>query len=127
MATVQLKTLLQVLWKKVAARDLHRETKPKKAMKPKFTSPGAVIRESADELTLRAHEEGVLRTFMDTTNVGDQRWEPPPDNVDWHALCQTFFQGVDGPEWEAMYYLCKNLHQAVKSKTSKENKKAKMQ
>ena len=43
---------------------------------PKFTTdfPGAVIREGADELTLRVHEESALRTFMDTSTVGDQRW-----------------------------------------------------
>ena len=31
----------------------------------------------ADELTLRREEAGVLRTFVDTTNVGDSGWEPP--------------------------------------------------
>ena len=49
---------------------LHRETRSKKVVKLKFTAdfPGAVIGEGADELTLRAHEEGVLRTFIDTSN-----------------------------------------------------------
>ena len=32
-----------------------------------------VIREEADEVTLRAHEEGVRRIFIDTTNSGDDR------------------------------------------------------
>ena len=36
---------------------------------------GAVIWEGADELTLRAQEESVVRTFIDTSNVGDGRWE----------------------------------------------------
>ena len=44
----------------------------KKVVKPMFTSPGAVIKVGADELTFRAHEEGVLRTFVDTSNVGDK-------------------------------------------------------
>ena len=35
-----------------------------------------VIREEADEVTLRAHEEGVRRTFIDTTNSGDDRYGP---------------------------------------------------
>ena len=30
-----------------------------------------------EELTLRRGEEGVLRTFVDTTTVGDNRWGPP--------------------------------------------------
>ena len=29
-----------------------------------------------EELTLRRGEEGVLRTFVDTTTVGDNRWGP---------------------------------------------------
>ena len=42
-----------------------------KVVKPKFTAdfPEAVIRKGADELTSGAHEEGVLRTVFDTTNV----------------------------------------------------------
>ena len=33
--------------------------------------------EEAGELTVRREEEGMLRTFLDTANVGDSRWEPP--------------------------------------------------
>ena len=43
----------------------------------------------------------------------------------WHAICQAIFQGVEGSEWETMYYKYKELHQAVQCKTSGENKKAK--
>ena len=51
----------------------------KQVVKPKFTadSPDAVVREGADELTLRTEEEGLLRTFIDTTKLGDNRWAPP--------------------------------------------------
>ena len=58
----------------------------------------------ADELTLRAEEEGMLRTFIDTTDVGDNYWKPPLVDEDWHAICQAIFQSVEGPEWETMYY-----------------------
>ena len=85
--------------------------------------PGAVIRKGADELTLRAHEECVLRTSIATSNVGDPRWGPPVVDAD---LYQAIFQGVDGPEWKAMYYQYNDLRQAVKSKKSGENKKAKV-
>ena len=56
---------------------LHQDTKSLKVVRSKFTAdfPGAVIREAADELTLRAQEEGVLRTFIDTTTVEGHRWE----------------------------------------------------
>ena len=57
--------------------DVEKETRSKKAAKPDFTTdyPGAVIREGAHELTLRAHEEGVLRTLIDTSNVRSKRWD----------------------------------------------------
>ena len=60
-------------------------------VKPMFTTDflGAAIGEGADELTLRAHEEGVLRTFIDTTNVGNKRWRPPQVDEDRHAFCQA--------------------------------------
>ena len=63
----------------VKVRDLHRETKTKKVVRPKLTTdfPGGVIREVASDLTLRAHEQSELRTFIDTSNVGNKRWEPP--------------------------------------------------
>ena len=42
-------------------------------MKPKFTAdyPGVVVHEGADEPTLRAHEDGVVRSCIDTPNVGN--------------------------------------------------------
>ena len=87
---------------------------------------GAFIREGAETLNLRAHEEGVLRIFIDTTKVRSKRWRPPPVEEDWHAVCQAIFQGVEGPEWEAMNDQYKDVHQAVKSKKSGETKKAKV-
>ena len=46
--------------------DVHRETRLQKVVKRKFTAdfPAAVIQERA-ELTLLAHEEGVLRSFVE--------------------------------------------------------------
>ena len=59
--------------------------------KPEFTADflGSVVRERADELTLRAEEEGMLRTFIDTTDVGDNRWGPPLVDGDWNTICQA--------------------------------------
>ena len=73
------------------------------------------------ELTLRAHEVGVRRTFIDTSKTDMQRWRPPLVDADWHAVCQAVYQGIEGPEWEAMYFTCEDLHQAVKNKKSAEN------
>ena len=72
----------------------------------------------------------MLRTLIDTSNVGDQRWAqrwaPPLVAADWYAFCQAIFQGIEEPEWDAMYCHYKNLHQAVKSKKFGENTKAKV-
>ena len=66
---------------------------------------------------MRAHEEGVLRTFIDTTKVDAQRWRPPLVDADWHAFCQAIFQGIEGQEWEAMRYHHKDLHLGVTSRS----------
>ena len=58
--------------------------------------PQAAVREAVDELTLRREEEGMLRTFIDTTNVGDSRWRPPMVDAGWHAICQTIYRGRRG-------------------------------
>ena len=67
-----------------------------RAVEPRSTAdfPGAVIREGTDEVTLRAHEEGVLRSFIDTAKVEDQKWEPPPVDADWHSFCQAIWTRV---------------------------------
>ena len=73
--------------------DLEKDTKSKRVVKPKFTadSPRAVTGKA--RMTLRAHEEGVSRTFIDTSNVGDQRWEPPLVDEDCHAIRQAIYKG----------------------------------
>ena len=54
--------------------DLEKDMMSERVVKPKFRTdfPGAVVREGMDELTLRAHEEGAVRSFIDT-NVGNKR------------------------------------------------------
>ena len=107
---------------------LHRGIKSARVVRPnllKVDYPEAVIREGADELSLRAAEVGVLRTFIDTADVEDLRWEPPLVDADWHAFCQAIYQGIEGKEWETMYYHCKELHLAVGTKKLGDNRRAK--
>ena len=96
-------------------------------VKPKFRAdfPEAVVREGANELTLRRDEEGMLRTFVNTTNVKDSLWEPTLVNEDWQAVCQAIYKGVNGLDWGTMYYKYKKLHEAVNLKKPGDNKKAK--
>ena len=60
----------------VRVGDAEKHMESRNVVKPKFTTdfPEAVVREGADRLTLRA-EEGMWRTFIETTDVGDSRWE----------------------------------------------------
>ena len=100
----------------VKVGELDKNVESRKVVKPKFTTdfPEAVVREGADEQTLRADGEGALRTFIDTTNVGDKkRWEPPLVDEDWHAVCQAIFQGVEGSQWETMFCKYVDLHKAA--------------
>ena len=53
----------------------------------------AAIREGADELTLRANQERVLRTVIDTTNVGNKRRGPPLVTRSGMSSARPFFQG----------------------------------
>ena len=58
---------------KVGEQDKNVESR--KVVKPKFTTdfPEYVVREGADELTVRADEDGALRTFIDTPQCGEQK------------------------------------------------------
>ena len=58
--------------------DLQNATRSKKVVKSRFTTdfPGTVTREGAGELSVRTHEEGGLRTFIDATNVGNKNGVP---------------------------------------------------
>ena len=64
----------------VGERDKNVESR--KVVTPKFTTDlsEAVVRDGADELTLRADEEGALRTFIDprrrkTKDGGHRSWK----------------------------------------------------
>ena len=74
------------------------------AVEAKFSDcPEAAVGEGAEELTPPRGEEGGLRTFIDTTKVGDCRWGPSLVHEDWHAICQAIFKGIEGEEWERLF------------------------
>ena len=80
----------------VKVGDLHRETRSKKVVRPRFTTDfsGAVIRKGAGELTCERTKK-VLRTFSDTSNVGDKKdGVPPLVDTDWHVFWKPIFQGI---------------------------------
>ena len=56
-----------------------------------------IVRESPDELTLRAGEVGPL---INVDHIEQERWSPPLVDADWYAFCQALYKGKD---WEEMY------------------------
>ena len=106
--------------------DLGRDIKSVKMKKSKFTTDlsGATIREDADELTRRAHEEDVQRIFIDISKIDGQRWDPPLLDADWHVFCHFMYQKIEEKEWEFIHHHFPILHQIVKTKKSVENKEA---
>ena len=59
--------------------------------------PDAAVK-GVGELALRRGEEGVLRSFINTTNVVNSTWWTPLVDEYWHAVCQTIYKCVEGPE-----------------------------
>ena len=88
--------------------DLEKETRSKKVVKPKFTT-------GCWELLFGKARMSSLCEHM----LGNKRWGPPPVDEDWHACCLA-------PEWEDVCYEHKDWHQAVKSKKSEEDEKARV-
>ena len=89
----------------VRVGELDKNVQSRTVVKPKSTTdfPEAVVREGAGPPTVRADVEGMLRTFIDTPNLGDKKiGEPPLVEEDWHAGCKAIYKGVDGTEWEKL-------------------------
>ena len=51
--------------------------------------PEVTVRESPDELTLRAEEVGTWKSYINVDHIEKERWGPPLVDVDWNAFCQA--------------------------------------
>ena len=76
-------------------------------VKLNFTSsfPEAVVREGADELTLRGRRGKKKKSCAPSSTP--RTWETadgrrPLADEDWHAICQAINKGVGAAEWESM-------------------------
>ena len=45
------------------------------------------VRESPDELTLRAVDVGTWKSHINVDHMEKERWGPPLVETDWHAFC----------------------------------------
>ena len=94
---------------------MRRGTGTLKVRKPKAQEGGSdvTIRESPDELTLRAEE-------VNTWKMG-----PHLVDADWYAFCQALYKGIEGKDWEEMYDSYKEMSKALGGKKPQEAQKAK--
>ena len=46
-------------------------------------------------------------------------WGPPLVYADWHALCQAIYAGIEGEEWEELYFHCREMSKAAGAKRQK--------
>ena len=77
-----------------------------------------IVRESPDELTLRAEEDNTSKAYI-VVNIEPERWSPPL------VECQALYQGIDGKDWEEMYDSNKIMSKAVGVKKRQGAQKAK--
>ena len=98
--------------------DLEKNFEANKVVMPKFEQtelPECDHPRRVDELTLRECEEGTQRSVINTSHFGDGRWmgESPLVAEDWHAICQAIYTGVEGAEWENLYYKFVEMNKEV--------------
>ena len=58
--------------------------------------PEVPVRESPDELALRAEEVGTWKSYINVDHIAKERWGPPLVDADWHAFCQALYKGIEG-------------------------------
>ena len=55
-----------------------------------------IVRESPDELTLRAEEVGTWKSYINVDHAEKERWGPPLVDHDWYAFFQALRRGIEG-------------------------------
>ena len=86
-----------------------------KVRKPKSPegSSDVTVRESPEELTLRAEEVNTSKALINVNHVEPERWSPPLVDADWYAFCQELYKGIEGEDWKEMCESYKEMRNAV--------------
>ena len=94
--------------------ELHRGTGTFKDRKPDAPEgwSDVTIRESPDELTLRAEEVNTSKAYKDVNHIKLERWSPRLVDADWYAFCQALYKGIEGEDWEEVYDSYKAMSKA---------------
>ena len=71
---------------------------------PKVPEGGSdvIVRESWDELTLRAQEVNISKALISVNHIEPERCASLFD-ADWYAFCQALCKCMEGEDWEEMY------------------------
>ena len=82
--------------------------------------PEVTVRESPDELTLRAEEVGTWKSYINAAHSAKERWGPPLVDADWHAFCHALYKGTVGEDWGELYDAYTQMSRAVGVKKPQE-------
>ena len=83
------------------------------------------VRESPDELTLRAEEVNTSKALIDVNHIELEKWGPLLVDADRYAFCQALYKGIEGKDGEEMYNSYKVISKAVGVKKPQAAQKAK--
>ena len=56
------------------------------------------VRDSPDELTLRAEEVCTWKSYITVDHTEKERWCPPLVDYDRYAFCQELYKGIEGED-----------------------------
>ena len=106
---------------------LSRGTRTFRVRKPKAPEvcPEVIVRESPDELTLRAEEVETSKALINVDKKEQERSNPPLVDADWQAFCQALYKGIEGEDWEEMFASYLEKIWAVEVKKPQDAQKAK--
>ena len=75
--------------------------------------PEVTVRESPDELTLRAEEVGSWRTYVNVDHIEKEGWGHLLVDYDWYAFCRALCKGIEGEDSGESYDAYKEMSRAV--------------
>ena len=76
-----------------------------------------VLREGADDLTLRAEEFGTLKACINVDHIDKKCRGPPLLDADWYAFCQAIYKGIEGSEGKSCTIITENSVRQLEPKT----------
>ena len=87
-------------------------------------SPETTVRESPDELTLRAEEVDTWKSYMNVVHTKKERWGPSLVDNDWYVFCQTLYKGIEGKESGQLCDAYEEMSRTGEAKKPQEAQKA---